>query len=574
MSSSRMDFNEILEIKDPTKRNGCLQMFLRELQTNDYDINLVLESLAEKILSHCSSMDLILFENLFFQQISWRTFLFNTTADIKKQLNVEKFIQFLIDYFQAFPNRIKEHLNIFSKLFKGDPNRSNEMKLSCKEIECFNSFTFVLRSINRSFYIVEFFRNRFPFFHNSCVHDFVCFSYNMLNTFEYMRPKDVENVIGFLIQKLLEIDYEQFFVDLNDLNKENQADTSFIFDIETNDSGIEEQIKKAKTLEAILLMFFEFIDEKIIADDVNVERLKIFQKIFLSLFIKHIIQSNSVHCQFLIFYLCGKTNSFLDAIFEDLYLSPTNQNHQNLYFYLNFITSLILNGKFIKIDIIFRFISQLLSDLNYYVSRKQEKENSNQLDDLLFYENAINFCKIFCTFHNEFTRNQIEFMKNLNLKQILFNDCLKPLEYFPNDLRHRFVHLASYYRIGYVNLKEIVSKNLEQTFSNLFTWSCSFGTIYFKSIRIKIEPFLRENNSVIGGKNHSFENEIDHRKREDSIVFGPDLNESIEDHKKIFSYASSPNYTSASDDAMMLSTSNNFNKFLLKSMKSDIEMSE
>ncbi|KPM06598.1 hypothetical protein QR98_0050750 [Sarcoptes scabiei] len=55
-----MDFNEILEIKDPTKRNGCLQMFLRELQTNDYDINLVLESLAEKILSHCSSMDLIL----------------------------------------------------------------------------------------------------------------------------------------------------------------------------------------------------------------------------------------------------------------------------------------------------------------------------------------------------------------------------------------------------------------------------------------------------------------------------------------------------------------------------------
>ncbi|KAH9416264.1 DNA independent RNA polymerase I transcription factor [Dermatophagoides pteronyssinus] len=609
MANEQFNLDELFNEIDKKKFLIHFEYFIKheekwsDINGKRLNINDIVTKITENLLNNvCLSG--FKYEKLLLK-LPWQKYLFNIDDDDdngddneEKSLRPEIFINFIAEYIRIFPNRCEKFLDDFLFFLRGNTlhkaSESNEIvKIQDKELQLFNCFkqtiqTLIINVKNLEFILTRLMKKRYPFIHNSIVHEFQCYAYNIINFIELLSHDNAIDLLDFLFQKLLEIDLEQFFNEFIQQNKEN----NHIFEIEIDSIVVDhdqERFKKLKILDSILDLLFDHIDDRIKYqekqqqqqekndNDENEHRWDKMIQILTTIFFQRILSSDSIHCQYLLFYICSHSESYCNILVSDLWtLLSTPQTpiiiRQSS---LNIIISLFLNGRFININSIFSLLKLILQSLNNYLHSNNQsiKANLNE-NDLIYYQLCIGFCQLFCIFHNDFNRNQIDCLKNLDMKRAIITSNYKPLQYVSLELGEHFLHLCNYYRIGYVNIADIQHHTLQQTFSQYRSKTCYFGGIYLKTIKNRISIHVNDMETLSNGTNEN----IGYRIHDESMVNCSRKNGSnYQQQKTMMMLSQSPNFTTTTSDDGMTTTSptesgiNNslISKFIMNHMLSD-----
>lgn len=571
-------------------------------------INEIVTKITDNLLNNVCLSN-FKYEKLLFQ-IQWQKYLFNTgdNDNAEESLKPSIFVHFIAEYVQIFPNRCEKFLDDFLFILRGQStdNNNETMIVNEKEMELFlclkQSFQSLISNVkNFEFILVRLMKKHYPFIHNSSVHEFICFAFNMIQFVELFSFDNAIDLMDFLFIKLLEIDMEQFFNEFANQNKEN----SNVFEIELESFSIvdndnnNERFKKLKILDSILSILFNQIDDHLKCQHEQQQQQQQQQnenennhwdkliQILTRIFFQRILSSNSIHCQYLIFYICSQSESYCDILVNDLWtlLSTTQTPIRIRQSSINIIISLFLNGRFINTNSIFSLLKLILQSLNSYLLHSNHhhhsattsmKSNMNE-NDLIYYQLCIGFCQLFCIFHNDFNRNQIDYLKNMDMKRTILISDYKPLQYVSLELGEHFIHLCNYYRIGYANISDIQHRTLNQTFSSHQSKTCYFGSCYLKTVKNRIQLHVNDLDKLFDGTNENFGYQI----RNESLFKKNDSSNYRQQKTMMMMMGKSPNFTTTatttttSDDGMTTSPNeggiNNavMSSFIMNHMLSD-----
>ncbi|OTF76757.1 hypothetical protein BLA29_006759, partial [Euroglyphus maynei] len=320
-----------------------------------------------------------------------------------------------------------------------------------------------------------------------------------------------------------------------------------------------ERFKKLKILDSILCLLFDQIDDRLNKchdqqqqhpqQENEANRWDKMIQVLTRIFFQRILSSDSIHCQYLLFYICSQSELYCDIFVNDLWtLLSTPQTpiiiRQSS---LNIIISLFLNGRFINVNSIFSLLKLILQSLNSYLCSTNTKTNLNE-NDLIYYQLCIGFCQLFCIFHNDFHRNQIDCLKNMDMKRTILTSHYKPLQYVSLELCEHFIHLCNYYRIGYANISDIQHRTLNQTFQQYRLKTCYFGGIYLKTIKSRITLHVNDMDTLTNGTNENIGYQIQNESIVNVVRKNNDKNYRQQKTMTMM-LGQSPNFTT-SDDGM------------------------
>ena len=603
------------DIFDESDRKKCLIKFeslIRHLNQNEqlsnasccqsggrcHDINQLVITVIDNLLKLSVNSDLK-FEQLLYT-IPWTQYLFSHGPDFNR-LKCEIFSKLLIEYVQIFPNKSDKFLSNFLFILRGNNLLyDDEIMISDVEIEVFSQIRSTIQLLlgevgNFELSLKNSLKKRYPFYHNSCVHEFICYIYNLIHISELLSLESSYEIIEFIFSNLLQIDVKEFYDELIDhVNKEN-----IMFDFEDLSSTqpvtttiqtetAEESIKKLKVLNSTFKLLFDYIDSKL--DDEENSKAKTLFEIFTSIFFQRMLAANSLHLQYLVFYLCGRSRIYCDTLVNDLWTIATDSSNllQIREGSFSYLMTLFFNARFIPISTIYSFLKILVQWLNSYLDLKMQSPPSTDIfsdNDVMYFINCIGCCQMFCTFHQDMERLQIECLKNLDLKRALMNTQYNPLQYFNSDLLTQFLSLATHYRIGYFSVHQIRPRTLNRISSTYIDNPPTFGKIKLPNVKSRIGPYLRDiesvyeifNDQLCKANSTKFNHSLAHRRTtSSSSKMSISLNGSTSFNKSIAMMATSPT-TNTSDDGIISSPNGNVtpnSSLIMSKMLSDIETME
>ena len=204
--------------------------------------------------------------------------------------------------------------------------------------------------------------------------------------------------------------------------------------------------------------------------------------------------ADSLHLQYLIFYICARSRQYCDVFVNDLWTIASSgiESLQIREGSFSYLISLILNAQFVRTSTVFSFLKILIQSLNSFLDGKGGNAISEPStdNDVMYYNFCIGFCQLFCAFHNDLERIQIECLKNMDLKRVLLNPQYNPMQFFPSELRECFLSLAGHYRIGYCNNHEIRPMSLTQFSATHRDHPAKFGMVKLPSVKSRIAPYV------------------------------------------------------------------------------------
>lgn len=529
---------------------------------HSFDINEFVQKMTENLIYNVSSTD-FQYEKLI-ATLPWRENLYKDELCLKNEI----FCHFITEYLQIFPNRCENFLELFLiPILFGDHSLMDDTDISERELSLFTSIKDTLQSLfqrvnNFEFIFVELLKKRYPYLHQTNAHGFKCYIFNIINSSYLVSLDNSILLLDFLFTKLIEIDLEHFFKEFN----VNDSENTFDIEMENKENSTEEY-KESKIIDFSMKLLFDSIDN---AFNVNIEDNSLskdqwnpFINVITSAFFQRILEANSIHCQYLIFYICTKSSAYCDILINDLWILTISTEAPILLRQssFNLLITLFLNANFLTMKL-FSFLKLILQWLNSFLDEKVVlPENFNE-HDLIYYCLCIGFCQLFCVFHNDLLRNQIDCLKNMDMKRVLLNSTYKPLNYLSTELRDHFVHLSNYYRIGYANLTDINNQPLGQAFSYYCKKTCHFGTIYLPSIKQKLAAYVYDLETMANSTNENI-----HRRIRDELS---NQSKPIRSKKYVIS-TSDDGMTSPNTEGENASLNNSF---ILNHMLSDSEMIE
>lgn len=610
-SKPKIDLSEIFSQTERRKFLYKFDVLVRHLSRDEsdgcrhaggqcHDINLVVSSITENLIRIVAKNEAKFEASLY--SLPWAKYLLNSTPGINR-LNCETFARLLVEYVQIFPNKSDKFIDSFLFILRGNKDSGDDVMLSVAETHLFSVLRSTLETLLKNIHnfepiLVEALKKRFPYFHNSNVHEFACYTYNLMNISELLSPEFTLEIFNLIFKHMIQIDTKFFFDGINDsIYKEN-----VMFEFEdlhsTNQSVVsDEGMKKCKVLDASMNLFFEYIDSKLKDGDANAEQL---MEIVTSFFFKHITSqplssSDILHLQYLVFYLCARSREYCDVLVNDLWTCATSGDEPlvNRESCLSFLISLILHAKFVNINTVFSFLKILIQAMNSYLDSKPASNSSDCIsnNDIMYYNLCIGFCRLFCTFHSDLERIQIECLKNMDLKRALMNHQCNPMHFLPGDLREFFKVVVGHYRIGYYNVQEMRPRSLAKMSTTHRDDPPKFGRIRLTSVKTRIAPYVRSIDVICDVLNTSSECGASGREQRfmsnnwlnsptsngrTSKTFDITPNTSRYSLKARAMLATSPTTNTSGDDGM-LSSPNSFtpsSNLIMAHMLSDIEAME
>ena len=224
MANEQFNLDELFNEIDKKKFLIHFEYFIKheekwsDINGKRLNINDIVTKITENLLNNvCLSG--FKYEKLLLK-LPWQKYLFNIDDDDdngddneEKSLRPQIFINFIAEYIRIFPNRCEKFLDDFLFFLRGNTlhkaSESNEIvKIQDKELQLFNCFkqtiqTLIINVKNLEFILTRLMKKRYPFIHNSIVHEFQCYAYNIINFIELLSHDNAIDLLDFLFQKLL-----------------------------------------------------------------------------------------------------------------------------------------------------------------------------------------------------------------------------------------------------------------------------------------------------------------------------------------------------------------------------------
>lgn len=569
MNSKPFPIEDVFNQQESVKFLFKFEQLVKHLRVNCndcHDINLFISTITDNLIHRVTNAN-YKYETLLYS-IPWGNYLFES----EQILDPEIFANFLLEYIQIFPNRSEKFLKNFLFVLRGNGKQVlDSTTITVREQNVFASIKTIISKLltnikNFERILSSCLLKRFPFFHNTNIHEFVCYISNYVCIIDLLNKDHATELFDYLFSVAIQIDLKQFFNELHLVNKENISTELNFFDFEEfPESSVmnTEQMKKLKVLDFILQKLFDYS----CTNSQSCDKWD-YRMIFIKIFFERLIVSDSVHLQYLYFFMCAQQSSFCQRFVNELwYMSISNNNPLPVREgCISFLTSFFLNARFVETNTMFSFLRNTLEWLVNYLDSKMNVPSlpdSLSDNDIMYYILCIGFCQLFCVYHADLLPIQIDCLKHLSLKRALINTLYNPLQYLSDDLRDNFVSLVRYYRIGYSNITEIHHRSLSQISANHCENPLKLGIIYLKSIKNKIADFVRNMEILCNTNTEQWE----------SFFL---LNNS---YRKLYTTQcrSSPNTSciTTSDDALGSSFNGSFTpstSFLLNHMLSDVDM--
>lgn len=484
-----------------------------------HDINQVVSIITDKLihLVTTSKSDLKFEASLY--AIPWAKYLFETIGPDGYSSNVNRlrsdvFVKLWTEYVQIFPHKSDKFIDSFMFLLRGYKDAYDDTLLSAEESALFTGLKSAMKVLLRNVHtfqlsLMSSLKKRYPFYHNANVHEFVCYIGNLVNISELLPDEHFLELYQLIFNHLLAIDTKQFFEEVSE-NHVCDKENHIIFEFEDLSSTatltasntsvtVDERLKKFKVLDAACKLFFEYIDRQLPTTGDNSRAVTAL----ISLFFSRLLTGGSIHLQYLAFYLAGRSPVVADAFVNDLWTISVSGSEplavrEGAFSYL---VSLLLHAQYVHLNTVFSFLKILIQSMNAHldaklaVSGSSETPSSSIDHDVMYYNFAIGFARLFTAFHSDLARIQVDCLKSMDVKRALLNDHLAPMHYFPSELRSNFHVLATHYRIGYVNgnvLKGPLGATRTKELSSLSgahrEHPPKFGRIRLPSVRAAIAP--------------------------------------------------------------------------------------
>ena len=520
-----------------------------------HDINQVVTIITERLIQLVPAKSEHKFEALLYA-IPWAKYLFETTGASSdgsrlgtvNRLQADVFVKLWSEYVQIFPHKSDKFIDSFMFLLRGDKGAGDDTTLSLEETALFSSLTSAMGELLGKVHtfetsLVGSLKKRYPFYHNTTVHEFTCYIGNLMTICDLLALDSDHylELYHFLFGHLLAVDNRQFFEEVSerhvcggdnnssqiifefeDINTTTVADVQVAVadaSITTNTSiTVDERLKKFKVLDGACRLLFEYIDRQLsspsstsISTSSSHPNSTRAVTALISLFFSRLLTGSSIHVQYVAFYLCGRSQECCDAFVNDLWTISVSGGEalavrEGAFSYL---ISLLRHARFVHLNTVFSFLKILVQAMNGHLDGKQLQVQAsaaaNVDHDVMYYNFAIGFARLFTAFHADLATIQVDCLKSMDLKRALMNDVLAPVQYFPTELRQAFHAVASFYRIGYFNVKllgggrgELAGqKQLSSLSAAHRERPPKFGRIHLPAVRAAVAPFVNNVETLV-----------------------------------------------------------------------------
>eukprot|EP00096_Caligus_rogercresseyi_P010818 TRINITY_DN4056_c0_g1_i2.p1 TRINITY_DN4056_c0_g1~~TRINITY_DN4056_c0_g1_i2.p1 ORF type:complete len:570 (-),score=154.47 TRINITY_DN4056_c0_g1_i2:1864-3573(-) len=291
---------------------------------------------------------------------------------------------------------------------------------------------------------------------------------NLLRIINYV-PDMSKEILEILIQRAVELDVRMPKDALEEEEEELEGGEQFDFDdsvstkstTATNDGYLSSLQKTRINMEALMGLFFQFIDDNSEGNDG-----KRIYKDFASIFEIIILPTWATeHVQFTLFYLVSKDPSYAHDFLLRLWKNFINPNASSIVRQtsVSYIASLIARGKFISLSVAKSYLEKVTGWIHAYIKNSDYVHKDFMFSDIkahgAFYSSVQCVFYMFAFRHEELVeggKKNMEFLKSLHFNTIVTSP-LNPLRVILPPVVKNFASISRNLQLAYC--EPIIQRN-------------------------------------------------------------------------------------------------------------------